>query len=273
MSIIHFTKMVGAGNDFIMIDNRDQQLKLTPELIRILCRKKYGIGADGVIALSLSSEHDFAMSIFNEDGSEAEMCGNGARCIMEFAKSLGIIKNAATFNTQAGVIKGEFCSEGVYVQLSEPHSLKMDIHLNIDDGRNVVVHSINTGVPHCVLFVDYFENYDVNGTGRYLRYHDQFKPKGTNVNFVQVQKNNQIIVRTYERGVEGETEACGTGSTASSIIAALAGHVTPPVIVHTRGGELIVNFEIHGQKVTNVSLTGPVKTVYTGAYQTDQRSL
>jgi diaminopimelate epimerase len=251
---IHFYKMTGAGNDFIMIDNRKKLIDADhcQDFVSRACRHKLSVGADGMILIENDPEVDFKWRFFNADASEAEMCGNGARCAVRFAHLTGIVqKPQMAFRTLAGIIRAELLGDRVKVQMTAPHDLRTDLKLEAE-GQSFSVDFINTGVPHAVLFAaneKELEAVDVQRWGHALRFHPYFKPAGTNVNFVCVRDPHRLVVRTYERGVEGETLACGTGSIASSLIAAARGRAASPVEVLTRGGEsLSVYFEISDEK-------------------------
>jgi diaminopimelate epimerase len=246
---IHFFKMTGAGNDFIFIDNRKRILDADKcqELVRSACRHKLSVGADGMVLIENDPEVDFKWRFFNADASEAEMCGNAARCAARFASLQGIVKKPQMrFRTLAGIIRAELLGNRVKVQMTPPHGLRLDLTLEAE-GRSFKLDFINTGVPHAVCLVSEageLESANVHGWGKALRYHPHFQPAGTNVNFVWVQDSSRIVVRTYERGVEGETLACGTGAIASSLIAAARNRVSSPVDVKTRGGEsLTIHFK------------------------------
>ncbi len=269
---ILFTKMQGGGNDFIVIDNRTDitPLENGKEAARRLCHRKFGIGADGLILIENSSTichaTHFRWRFFNADGSEAEMCGNGARCAARFAYLSQIAPAQMRFETLAGIIDAEVLADSnqVRIRLSEPKNLKTDIHLPLE-GQELTVHYIDTGVPHTVLFVSDIQNANVVETGRTIRYHNEFQPKGTNVNFVQVLNSSEIAIRTYERGVEDETLACGTGATASAILSAIKGLCKPPVQVKTQGGDVLtIDFILTHDAVTEVFLTGPAVVVFDG---------
>jgi len=249
---IHFFKMTGAGNDFIVIDNREKLVDADHcrDLVRYACRHKLSVGADGVILIEDDREVDFKWRFFNADGSEAEMCGNGARCAARFASLKGIVRESRmAFRTLAGIIKAELQGDRVKVQMTSPHGLRLDLSVEAE-GRTFRVDFVNTGVPHAVCFAadeNELESMDVQRYGRALRFHPLFKPAGTNVDFVHVRDVQHMVVRTYERGVEGETLACGTGCIASGLIAAARGRVVSPVDVITRGGEALkVYFEMSG---------------------------
>lgn len=264
MKSLNFYKIVASGNDFIVIDNRRKVLKNPLKLTAELCRLHTGIGADGVLLFEKSKKADFKMRIINSDGSEAEACGNGFRCIALFAKEKMGYPAAFSFETLAGIIKAQVKGRHVRVQMVNPTGLKLRAQLQVD-GHRLHYSFLNTGVPHAVVFVQGLEKIDVANLGRLIRYHHDFKPKGTNANFVEIKGSRAIQVRTYERGVENETLACGTGSTASAILACLSGYAKPPVRVHTRGGEILtVGFEGTEQKIYNVTLEGEAKIIYEG---------
>ncbi len=251
--------MVASGNDFIVIDK-----KLPghiPALARSLCNRKFGIGADGLILLNKAKNADLRMRIFNADGSEARMCGNGARCAALFGG-----KTKGKIFTPAGVINTEVCASRVRIKLTEPKDIRPDIPLKISS-RLLKVNFINTGVPHVVIFVNGIDNIDVANIGRSIRFHKKFAPVGTNVDFVEVKSNNLIGIRTYERGVEDETLACGTGSVAAALIFALKSNLDRLVRVRTQGGEdLKVYFKKENNSFRDVWLEGSAKIVYKGEY-------
>jgi diaminopimelate epimerase len=268
--ILHFTKMNGAGNDFVLVDNRTGALALDQATIARLCDRHRGIGADGLLAVEPAEQSaDYRMRYYNADGGEVEMCGNGARCFARFVNRLhGLSLASVTFETMAGVIGAEFLGERVRLRMSDPHSLALNESLPVN-GRNLTVHSLNTGVPHAVVFVDTLESIDVRGDGAALRYHDRFAPKGTNANFVQVTNPGKISIRTYERGVEDETLACGTGTVACAIIHHLL-HGTPsPIEVLVRGGDsLSIGFTPQpDHSFHEVTLTGPGDFVFDGTVE------
>lgn len=247
---IHFFKMTGTGNDFVVIDNRTRILDADncQNFVRNVCRHKVSVGADGVILIENDSEIDFRWRFFNADGSEPDMCGNGSRCAARFAYLTGIVdRPRMAFRTKAGIIKAELLDTKVKVQMPVPHSLSRDLTLEVD-GRSFNLDFINTGVPHAVCFLQNereLEEIDIQRWGHALRFHPHFQPAGTNVNFVWMQDANHISVRTYERGVEGETLACGTGSMASVLLAALRSGVASPAEVRVRSGELLtIYFQI-----------------------------
>lgn len=264
--MIEFFKMSGSGNDFILIDNRDNSLTVgnVIEFVKKVCERKTSVGGDGLIIIENSDRADFRWRFFNADGSEVEMCGNGGRCAARFATISGIAKETLSFETVAGIIDAEVKENVVKLRLTEPHDLKTDYNLNIENGP-YIVNSINTGVPHVVHFVDDLDSYDVRGYGPLIRYHEAYKPEGTNANFVRVIDRNTLRIRTYERGVEDETLACGTGAVASALISSWKGRVDSPVDVQVRSGEMLtIYFEKTDNGFEKVYLEGGTSVVYQG---------
>ena len=261
---LDFTKMNGAGNDFVLIDNRAQKLHLSREQVVRICDRHRGVGADGLILLTpcASRKADWSWDFYNSDGSVAEMCGNGARCFGRFVRKVTGVDGSFTFQTEAGIITAAFDGELVTVNLTAPTGLRLDEKVPLRDGPQLL-HLVNTGVPHAVLFVPDADKAMVMPIGQEIRRHSHFAPKGTNVNFVQVLGPGHIRVRTYERGVEGETLACGTGVTASALIAAKVHHFSSPVRVQVQGGdELKVDFRETNGEFHDVRLTGPAEFVF-----------
>lgn len=257
-----FSKLQGTGNDFILIDNRKKTFerfigsKPVREAVGKICQRKRGIGADGLILIEGSKVADFKWQFFNSDGSTAAMCGNGSRCAARFAFENGIAKERMKFETLAGVVEAKVKRRDVKVKLTKPYDLRLNLTV-----EGIKGHFINTGVPHFVAFVDRLEDVNVKDVGRRIRFSELFKPIGTNVNFVEV-KLDKIFVRTYERGVEDETLACGTGSVASALISAKVFNVKSPIEVVVRSGErLKVYFD---EEMENVYLEGPTTWVYDG---------
>jgi diaminopimelate epimerase len=261
---IPFMKMSGSGNDFILVDHRKPLLKEEqyPAFARKVCRRRVSVGADGLILLEPSSRADFKWRFYNSDGSEAEMCGNGGRCAARFATLKGIAGPSLSFETLAGILSAEVHGTRVKLEMTRPSSPKLDERIDVE-GTRQVLSSINTGVPHAVVVVDDLEKADVLRWGKAIRSHSHFTPAGTNVNFIRVEGPSSLAIRTYERGVEGETLACGTGTVASTLIAAFKGWVKSPVSVRTEGGEvLVVHFEMAGQEVKKVFFEGDVHIIY-----------
>jgi diaminopimelate epimerase len=266
--MLRFTKMNGAGNDFVMIDNRAGEVRLRPEQIVRICDRHCGVGADGILLLEKGlNGADFKMRYYNCDGGEAEMCGNGARCFARFANKIANAPANISFQTPAGLIRGELHGELVRLQMSEPKDLHLGLEL-MANGRKEHVHCINSGVPHVVVPVSKVEDVDVQGRGRALRRHEKFSPAGANVNFIEKAGPKKILVRTYERGVEDETLACGTGVVASALIFAATEKVDGPINVTVRSGsELSVDFKRAGDKFTDVTLTGPAEFAFEGTIE------
>lgn len=265
---IAFTKMHGAGNDFVMIENRSGSLQLTTEQIAALCHRRFGVGADGVLLLEKpedSAVQDARMVYFNADGSRAEMCGNGARCFTAFAIAHGVGTPARVrFLTDAGLISATVRGDQITIQMTAPFDLRVRQTVPLQSGPTIV-HHVNTGVPHVVRFVDDVSKVDIRPEGAELRFHAAFKPKGANANFAQILPGGLVLIRTYERGVEDETLACGTGVTAAGILAHLVHGVSLPVRLKVAGGdELSVNFARTGDVIANVTLTGPARVVFRG---------
>lgn len=262
--MLKFTKMNGAGNDFVMIDNRDGAHRFSQETIAHLCDRHRGIGGDGLIAVEAAEgAGDFRMRYYNADGREAEMCGNGARCFARFARRFtegGEIK----FETVAGIIAAQFRGEEVELAMGVPTALEMNRTLAIG-GESLTVHSVNTGVPHVVVFTEDLAGMPVVGRGKEIRHHTDFAPQGTNANFVQTTLPQELAIRTYERGVEGETLACGTGVVAAALIHHRLSGARSPIRVLVKGGEYLkVGFEVDGDGFRNVTLTGPAEIVFDG---------
>lgn len=264
--VVDFTKMNGAGNDFILLDNRAGEIALTEEQVVRLCHRQRGIGADGLLLLvpCQSGKADWAWSFFNSDGSRAEMCGNGARCFARYVRHLTGTSQPISFETGAGIIRAEFDGDRVSVTLTSPRDLILNQKIPLSHGTECV-HFINTGVPHAVVFVPEADKVPVASVGAAIRWHPHFAPKGANANFVQVLAPGHIRVRTYERGVEGETLACGTGVTASALVSSRVHGFRSPIEVQVQGGDrLEVMFEDKGEDFQNVQLKGPAEFVYRG---------
>ena len=265
---IPFTKMSGTGNDFVIIDNRRLLVphEKQSELARRLCRRMFSIGADGVIFIEESDHADFSWQFYNADGSKAEMCGNGSRCAARFAYRQGIAGRKMRFATLAGIIEAEIGEEEseVRVLMPAPRDFRLELALDLG-GERRSLDFVDTGVPHAVLVVE-DDQVPVAEWGREVRYHPLFGSKGSNANFIKLLPDGRLKVRTYERGVEAETMACGTGAVASALIAALRLGLKSPVRVVTTGGEeLTILFTIStGPVAEQVFLQGPARLVYTG---------
>jgi len=265
MSKIQFTKMVASGNDFVIIDCSHKSEVRSQKLsgfAKTICDRKYGAGADGLLVLENSKKTDFKMRVFNPDGSEADMCGNGARCSALFKG-----RNRVKFETKAGIIEAQVAKDTVKLKMTDPRDLWANIDLNIGT-QFYKVHYINTGVPHTVFFVGNVDTINVKDVGKQVRFHKQFQPAGTNTSFAQAIDAKTIKLRTYERGIEDETLACGTGSVASALLSYyLKITKKTPVAVETRGGEVLkVYFDYKNNKFSNVWLEGSARIVYEGVY-------
>ncbi len=267
-AVIQFTKMNGAGNDFVLLDNRAGKLQLSAEEIVRICDRHRGVGADGILLLERATNGaDFRMRYYNADGGEAEMCGNGARCFARFANRVAGPMTSLSFETPAGVIGAQLHGESVSLQMSEPENLRLNLEIPLE-GEKLHGHFINSGVPHVVVPVSNLEGVDVKKVGARLRHHEMFAPKGANANFLEKRGPKAIAIRTYERGVEDETLACGTGVVASALIFAAIENQSGPISVLVRGGDTLqVSFSREGNAFTGVTLTGPADFVFDGTIQ------
>jgi diaminopimelate epimerase len=264
--MIEFYKMSGSGNDFIIIDNMDLSLDVgdLSEFARRICQRKFSVGADGLVIIEPSDTADFKWRFLNSDGSVAEMCGNASRCVARFAYMKGIAAKEMSWETIAGIISAEVQDNIVKVKLTDPSPVESSIKIEAE-GQKFVLDSIDTGVPHAVAFVDDLDNCDVYNDGCKIRHHEYFSPRGTNADFAAVIDRHNIKVRTYERGVENETLACGTGMVAAAITAAQRGLVESPVDVLAQSGETLrVFFENQNGLWREIHLEGKVKMVYHG---------
>ena len=278
-----FTKMSGSGNDFIVIDNRKKIVRNASVFAKKYCHRKHGIGADGLLLVEKATRSitDFRMVYYNSDGSRASFCGNGARCIAIFAYLNKIATAKMTFDSDVGIIPAEIADAdlaaryNVKVKMPAPKHFNMDFDIEVL-GKTFKASFVDTGVPHAVIFMESLrkqgyniEKIDVHNLGSAIRFHKKFQPAGTNVNFVKVIGKNKLHVRTYERGVEAETLACGTGIVASSIISVLKNYVSSPVSVLTQGGETL---KVHLENVVqpsdgyfhDVFLEGKVVVIFEG---------
>lgn len=263
-----FYKMSGSGNDFALLDNRDG--RLPPDLsslVQKLCHRRNGIGADGVLIIERSEKADFRMRYLNADGGEVAFCGNGGRCIAWFAHSVGAAGKTMTFEAGDGLHKAEVNDSLVKLQMREPRDFDLRFLLQLDD-RGFAASFVDTGVPHVVVPVAEVDDFPVVETGRKIRHHEKFQPSGTNANFIEVADRHHLKIRTYERGVEDETLACGTGATAAAVISARLGMAESPVECLTRGGEkLTIHFKMDGEDVSEVFLEGQVQLVFHGEWK------
>ncbi len=266
MDQIPFFKMSGSGNDFILIDNREKVVEENglSDRIKKVCRRQMSVGADGFILVENSDNVDFKWRFFNADGSLAEMCGNGARCAARFAFLNGIAGKEMAFETDAGIVRAFVSGRDVKIKMPEPKDIKTDYIIELEKG-SLSVNSVNTGVPHVVVMVDKLDRVDVVKQGREIRYCKSFAPAGTNVNFMSLQNDGSIAIRTYERGVEDETLACGTGSVAGAVIMAYKEKINSPVKVRTNSGEFLnIFFYKNNSDFSDVYLEGDSRVIYSG---------
>jgi len=280
MRKFQFYKLQASGNDFILIENPKLQIPNSKlkKFARKCCKRRFGLGGDGLLVIEPSRKADFKMRIFNPDGSQPKMCGNGARCVALWAsrKSPGT-RHHLRFETKAGIVESKVklkrskekdCAD-VAIRIVDPFDLKLVLPLKVG-GRDLKVNFINTGVPHAVIFVHGLNKIDVEGIGRSIRFHKEFEPEGTNVDFVEFLRSNFISIRTYERGVEAETLACGTGVAASAIISWFFAHgswtVGKKIVkVKVRSGDVLkVFFNLKQEKVEGVWIEGKAYLVYKG---------
>ncbi len=271
MDQIAFYKMSGSGNDFIIIDNRNRVVDEDDlqDFIAKVCRRKMSVGADGLILVEESETVDFKWRFFNSDGSSAEMCGNGARCVARFAYLNGISGTKVSFETKTGIVSAIVKNDQVKIKMPDPIDLKTNYNLELENG-SIQVSSVNTGVPHVVIAVGDIDDVDVVTTGREIRFHDSYAPAGTNVNFICPENDNTISIRTYERGVEDETLACGTGSIATAIVMHYKSKGKSPVKVITRGGGCLdIYFKEDNGSFYDVFLEGDARVIYKGYLRED----
>ena len=263
---IKFTKMSGSGNDFVIIDNRVPVVseETKRDFARRVCVPKTSVGADGLIFIENSDVADFKWDFYNNDGSSAEMCGNGGRCVARFAYENKIAASHLSFETTAGIITADVDGTSVKVKLTTPKDFLQDISCDLN-GATYKVDSINTGVPHAIVYCDDLEAVDIQAIGRGIRTHPKFAPAGTNVCWVQKKNAHALSIRTYERGIEAETLACGTGAVASALLASYRQQVEPPVEVKTRGGDILkIHFKASNGLVGEVYLEGPTAITFEG---------
>ncbi len=250
---IHFYKYQAAGNDFVLIDNRNKDIDLSKEQIAKICHRRFGVGADGVILIANDSQTNFNITYINPDGSQS-LCGNGSRTAVDLATRLGMTNGQISFNAYDGVHRAEILPDGqIKIQMNDVNAIE-----EVFEG-----YSLDTGSPHYVKFVSDLDNYPVFDEGRTMRYDKHF-PKGTNANYIEDKGGNVIALRTYERGVEEETMACGTGATAAALAASKNGY-SSPITIFTKGGTLTVEFKLRPSGgFYDIYLTGPAKLVFEG---------
>ncbi|TAL12934.1 MAG: diaminopimelate epimerase [Nitrospirae bacterium] len=284
MKKIPFMKFSGAGNDFIVVDNRDRVIdpKKMAAFVSGVCRRHLSVGADGLIFVEKSRKYDFRWRFYNNDGGEADFCGNGARCVARFAHLKKIAPKSMRFEGAAGVVEATVEGEQITVRVPEPSGIRLHVRLSVpsyrrrrndipgqpgaaSEGTMLEGQAINTGVPHFVYFVQDTSTAEIMGIGRPIRWHEAFKPGGTNVNFVQVVDRHTIKIRTYERGVEDETLACGSGALASALLAALVHKVESPItVIPLSRMPLRVSFTQAGERFANLTLTGEARAIFDG---------
>ena len=272
---IHFTKMSGAGNDFVVVDNRNDIIEDRIKFAVASCNRRLGIGADGLLLLEKSTKADFLMRYYNADGSDGGMCGNGGRCIAKYAFDNSFVKkNQFTFDALGYIYEAQRISADLYeLKMKPPADKRLNHKINVD-GQLLNANFIDTGSPNSVIFLDEnmdltsFDKVNVLRLGKEIRYHETYQPKGVNVNFVSIEGINYIKVRTYERGVEDETLACGTGSVASAVVSAMKNNWSGPVVVNVRSGEnLEIAFERNEDSFGNIRLKGSAKVIFSGEYE------
>jgi diaminopimelate epimerase len=268
MGEIEFYKMSGAGNDFILVDNREGAFPFTDagSAAARLCRRGLSVGADGLILIEKPDREgiDFTWRFYNADGSDASMCGNGARCAARLSFMLGISGSSVSFRTGAGIVRGQVLESGrVTVGMTDPRGASLDRELRVG-GATIAYDYIDTGVPHVVITVDDVDRVDLRDLGPKIRHHEALGPEGANVNVIDLSKKGTVRIRTYERGVEAETMACGTGAVAAAATAFLKRGVEPPVtLIPTSGVALVVGFR-GGETITDVTLEGDARVIYRG---------
>ena len=262
-----FTKMHGAGNDFVMLDARDLARDVDRARIAALCDRRQGVGADGLIVVTASGDNAVRMTYYNADGGEAEMCGNGARCTVAFAHERGLVGSTCRLDTFAGPLTGTVHGPAD-IEVDLPNYQDLILDLSLPDAPIPTLHTCNTGVPHLVIPVDDIEAVEVARQGRALRQHDHFAPAGTNVNWIApASHGDEWLLRTYERGVEAETLACGTGAAAAAVVLSRLERVASPVAIRTRGGDLLTITVDHVDH--SLSLRGPAVVAFQGEVTSD----
>ncbi len=282
---IPFTKIEGAQNDFIVIDNRARwfpraSMKLFASFV---CHRRKGIGADGVIFIEPHAQLDFTMLFFNPDGSDGSMCGNGGRCAILFAHHRKFASGSVRFEVLGQTYVGEMTEEFIRIYFPEPRKLKFSFKLKVFD-QLVTTHYAHVGAPHALIFIEdiekprvlFLDELNIDSWGKAVRRHFDFQPEGVNANFLSIDNENIVHVRTFEKGVEAETEACGTGTVASALIAHVIKKLSSPIIVETHGGDRMrIGFEIENQHVKNIYLEGPAREVFNGVvvYDEDSRTI
>ena len=266
---VRFSKMHGAGNDFVMIDDRAGKFPAERRVLAAIGARQTGVGCEGIILVMKSESADFRMRFFNPDGSEAELCGNGARCVAAFAREIGAVtSDKMRFETLAGEVSAEIIRPSTAQPLNRLTAQL--VRVSLPDPKDLRPDFVNSGVPHKIVPVDDLAHVDVEGEGRRIRYSSEFAPAGTNVDFVTYCRPSCADIRTYERGVEAESGACGTGSVAAAVVGVAQYGMTFPVTVRTvKGYELTIDGEFDGAGFRSVTLTGPVARVFVGEIDLD----
>lgn len=274
---VNFVKMTAAGNDFVLVDNRDARMVIDWAVFaRAACDRRYGVGADGLLVIERSSRADFKMIYYNSDGSHGGMCGNGGRCASRYVMEEGKYRSAQ-FEALGYIYRARELGDTISLRMKNPKLLLARTKLSLFRTK-ILFTWINTGAPHAVMFLDEVPSGlrrrllepDINAIGRRIRSHRRFAPEGTNVDFIKLIDDNTISMRTYERGVENETLACGTGAVASAVVSAQRFGLRPPIAVKTRSGEVLtVSFRLRGERVSDVDLTGNAARVFSGRLKYD----
>ncbi len=269
--MLFFSKYSGLGNDFIFVDNREKEFPVDKSFIQDLCDRHEGIGADGVVLVENSDRANCRMRIFNADGGEAEMCGNALRCLYLFLEELGDVKETYSVQTFNRFLQITRKRDEITCQMGDVPSIDWDIELNFNE-MPLKGYFLDTGVPHVVIPVNDLHRLPVLALGSYVRHHKRFAPKGTNVDFISINKDKVIEIRSYERGIENETQACGTGCAAAAIIGHLLYRLPLPIKVKTLKGQFLTfNFEYIESKVKNLEMTGAAKLVFKGEIPLPER--
>ncbi len=271
---IAFTKMTGAGNDFVVVDNRTKRIKNASKAAKILCDRRWGIGGDGLLLIEKSRSASYRMMYYNADGSYGGMCGNGGRCIAWYAVLHRLAPKKHSFEALGHIYSAEVRKAEVVLTMKDPQDLRLQRELVLDS-QTILISSVNTGSPHVVISISdlkderiSLQELDVAKLGRLIRYHGDFGTSGTNVNFIEKNKDNLLKIRTYERGVEDETLACGTGSVASALVASRIWNMRSPITLIPKSGHALrVEFDETGDRLWNIRLAGPAKIVFSGSVE------
>ena len=260
--------MQGAANDFVLVDDRSGAFPCADKAwLAHIAERRRGVGCEGIVLIQPSTKADFRMRFFNPDGAEVEMCGNAARCVARLAREIGAAPATMTIDTVAGILRAEVFDDQVKLGMTPPKDWRMQRSLTVD-GRQIRYSFVNSGVPHAIVEPDDLDGCDVQSLGRAIRSHKDFAPAGTNANFIRVTGPQSLRIRTYERGVEAETLACGTGIVAASLVAARLCRATPPASVTAAGGDMLtVDFRLAADGAEDVTLLGPAVHVFEGVLE------